>query len=67
MTFGIALFVLGYTLFYWGYHHLYGQQQRYSFWSLLGFSITTPNNQTVPGTLFPIIKVPEGTPFQWPS
>lgn len=65
MVFGITLLVLGYTLFYWGLHHMPGQNQRYSFWALLGFSVRTPQGKTERGTLFPQITVPEGTPVQW--
>lgn len=36
MTGGIIIFVVGYALIYWGWHHMPGQK-RYSLWYLLGF------------------------------
>lgn len=35
MIFGIAIFLLGYALFYWGIGHFPGQN-RHSLWTLLG-------------------------------
>ena len=37
MGFGAGLTVLGYAIFYWGYHHFTGFNCRYSLWTLLGF------------------------------
>jgi len=53
MVFGFFLFVVGYALFYWGWHHMPGQK-RYSLWYLLGF-----------GSLFKNITIPPGQPVQW--
>lgn len=53
MVFGFFLFVVGYALFYWGYHHMPGQK-RYSLWYLLGF-----------GSLFKNVNIPPGQPVQW--
>jgi hypothetical protein len=51
MTAGIVLFVIGYALVYWGWHHFPGQK-RFSLWYLLGF-----------GSLFGS-TIPAGEPIQ---
>lgn len=52
MVFGFFFFVVGYALFYWGWHHFSGV--RYSLWYLLGF-----------GSLPGLPGMPQGTPLQW--
>lgn len=64
MIFGFALFVLGYTLFYWGIHHFPGMN-RYSLWTLFGFSVITPGGGVIQGSLYPKLELPEGIPFYW--
>lgn len=54
MIFGFALLVIGYAVFYWGWHHF--NPPLYSLWALLGF-----------GTLFKRFPMPVGTQTQLPQ
>lgn len=44
MAFGVIIFVLGYSIFYWGERH-FGHQCRYSLPCLLGFGSILKNIQ----------------------
>jgi len=53
MIFGFMFIVVGYALFYWGWHHFNttwnGGDARYSLWALLGFGTLWKSYGLTPG------------------
>ena len=69
MVFGMAMMAVGYSVFYWGLHHMpQYKNQRISLWTALGIGSVTPQGQQIPGAFTGTknpVYLPQGQPIKF--